>query len=266
MIFGPKADPAADTHCHSTIAAVQNQCDDNVSSKYGNDYTWTVSNDGKYDITVTPPSGKTYPLYAEIVVKNAAGEVVSDTSGDYSGEVAKAALDLKAGTYTVTVKDTRSDSIKGGYDYKLEIASPTQPGDKAVAAADGAAGAAEANAPPIQIDAAKLAAEMMTKQAHYDGKILEVKGLVDTVSNDVDMTMVIFTTPSSPNGEATGVTATLPAKSKVKKGQVITVRGLANDDDSGIILTGAELVANGKQVAAAAAPKGKAAPAKGAKK
>src|SRR6185436_6461933 len=66
MIFGPKADPAADTSCHNQIAGIQKPCDDNVTSKFGNDYTWTVATDGKFDITVTPPSGKKYPLDAQI--------------------------------------------------------------------------------------------------------------------------------------------------------------------------------------------------------
>lgn len=264
MIFGPKADPAADHSCHSQIASVQQVCDDNVTSKYGNDYTWTVEKDGKFDITVTPPSGKKYPLDAQIIVKNAAGEVVADHSAPAPGAKAQASVEVKAGTYTVTVKDLGGDSVKGGFDYKLEIASLNKQADakqNAVADAQAAdAPAADAAAAPVQIDAIKLAVEMMTKQAAYDGKMLEVKGTVKSVSNDVDMTLVIFNTPDDPNGNPTGVTASLPAKAKVKKGQNITVRGLANDDDSGIILSNAELVGSGKQVAAAG--KGKAAKGK----
>jgi len=255
MIFGPKADPADDTSCHSTIAEVQKLCDDNVTSKYGNDYTWTVAKDGKFDVTVTPPSGKAYPLDPQIVIKSASGDVIADVS-EYGGAKATASVDVKAGTYTITVKDSGGDSVKGGFDYKLEIASLNKQADAkepAVAAAEGgeAPAAAADDSAPVQIDAAKLAAQLMAKQAHYDGKMLEVKGQVSTVMSEVDMTIVIFNTPDSVTGEPAGVTASLPAKAKVKKGQFITVRGLANDDDSGIILSSAELVQNGKSVAAA---------------
>ncbi|MBL8954312.1 MAG: hypothetical protein JNK82_26275 [Myxococcaceae bacterium] len=254
MIFAPKADPAADTSCHSTIASVQKSCDDNLTSKYGNDYTWTVEKDGKFDVTVTPPSGKAYPLDPQIIIKNAAGDVVADVS-EYASK-ATASVDVKAGTYTITVKDSGGDSVKGGFDYKLEIASLNKQADAkepAVANAEGgeAPAAAANDGAPVQIDAAKLAAELMARQAHYDGKTLEVKGQVAEVVTDVDTTIVVFNTPESVTGVEAGVTATLPAKAKVKKGQFITVRGLANDDESGIILTGGELVTGGKSVAAA---------------
>ncbi len=255
MIFGPKADPADDTSCHSQIADVQKACDDNVTSKYGNDYTWTVAKDGKYEVSVTPPTGKTYTLHPQITVKSASGEQIAEVT-EYSGKTSTT-VEVKAGTYTVTVKDSVGDTVKGGYDYKLEIASLNKQADakEPAVAANGEAGeapaAAAADSAPVQIDASKLAAELMARQAHYDGKTLEVKGQVAAVETDVDMTIVIFNTPDSVTGEPAGVTATLPAKAKVKKGQFITVRGLANDDDSGIILSSAELVANGKSVAAA---------------
>lgn len=268
MIFAPAADPAADTSCHSIIAGAQKLCDDNVTSTFGNDYTWTVEKDGKFDISVTPPSGKKYPLDAQIVVKNAAGEVVADHSAPAPGSKALASVDLKAGTYTITVKDLGGDSVTGGFDYKLEIASlnkeadakqPAVAGADAPAAADGAAGEAI-----VQLDAAKLAAELMTKQAAYDGKMLEVKGFVAEVVSDVDMTIVVFKTPESPTGEDIGVSASLPAKAKVKKGQQIVLRGLATQADGIVVLANAELVqGNGKAVAAA--PKGGKAPAKGKK-
>lgn len=263
MIFGPKADPAADTSCHSQIASVQKLCDDNVSSTYGNDYTWTVDKDGKFDISVTPPSGKKYPLDAQIVVKNAAGDIIADQSAPAPGAKAVASVDVKAGTYTVTVKDLGGDSVKGGFDYKLEIASLTKQADAKVegaqAQADAPAAAAdEGSSATVQIDAAKLAAELMTKQAAYDGKTLEVKGFIDEVENDVDGTIIVFKTPESPNGEAIGVSAALPAKAKVKKGQQVVIRGVATQADGIVVLASAELV-NGKQVAAA--PKGGKAPA-----
>jgi hypothetical protein len=155
----------------------------------------------------------------------------------------------------VTVRDFGGGTVKGGWDYKMETLSDVKQGDsKAVAAADdGAAPAADA-APeqtgPIAIDAAKLAADMMTAQANYDGKTLEVKGLVARVQTNPDNTIVIFQVPTNPNGGENEVAAFLPAKAKVKKGQVITARGIAAGDNTGYSLTNAELV-SGKQVASA---------------
>jgi hypothetical protein len=253
MLFGPSmSDSSAGSgHCQSTLADAQASCSDNVSSKYGNDYAWTVAKDGQFEVSVTPPSGKKYAIDPQIVIKNAAGEVVADESALGPGAVAKAALNLKAGAYTVTVKDLRGDSVKGGYDYQLAIAAVG-----GVAAARVAEAGAEAAGSVVQIEAPKLAAELMAKKAHYDGKTIEVKGVVEEVQTDPDMTIVVFATPDAPNGEPTGVTASLPAKAKVKKGQLVVIRGIAVDDDSGIILSSAELV-GGKQTASA--PKGKAA-------
>ncbi|MBK7862828.1 MAG: hypothetical protein IPJ65_30320 [Archangiaceae bacterium] len=268
MIFGPKSAPSADTSCHHLIANVQKTCSDNVTSKYGNDYSWTVEKAGRFTVSVTPPAGKKYPLDAQITIKDAAGEVVADVSAASVGGKAVASVDAKPGTYKVTVKDLGGDSVKGGYDYTLEVASL---GGAAVAgdavAKGGAAPAANesaADSAPVQIEAPKLAAQLMAKQAAgYDGKLLEVKGLVAEVSTEVDATLAVFVTPDAPNGEPSVVAAALPAKAKVKKGQFITVRGLASADEQGIMLTGAELVqGSGKSVAAA--PKGKT-PAKGKK-
>lgn len=252
MIFGPKGE---DTSCHHELAAVQKKCNDNVSSKSGESYAWNISAEGQYDVTVTPPKGKKYPLDAEIIIKNAAGETLMDQSAPAPGESVTASAMLKPGAYTVIVKDLGGGTVKGGWDYALETTSQAKgaQADAKVAAADDAAPAAEA-APeqtgPIALDAPKLAAQMMTGEAAYDGKTLEVKGLVDRVSANVDNTIVIFKTPANPNGNALEVVAFLPAKAKVKKGQMITARGVAAGDNTGYSLTNAELV-NGKQVAAA---------------
>ena len=82
-------------------------CSDNVTSKYGNDYTWTVAKDGKFDISVTPQSGKKYTLHSQITVKNAAGEVVADVS-EYSGK-ATASLDAKAGEHVLRLLEPVAD-------------------------------------------------------------------------------------------------------------------------------------------------------------
>jgi hypothetical protein len=255
IIFAPASAPSEDTSCHGEIANVQKKCDANVSSKYGNDYSWTVEKDGTFDLAVTPPKGKKYPLDAELIVKSASGDVVSDKSAPAPGEPVAVSLDMKAGSYTVTVKDLGGGTVKGGWSYAFEVSQVHAQGDaKQPAVADGDAPAAEQTG-PIQIDAPKLAVQLMTHQANYDGKVLEIKGTVDRVQNDVDSTMVIFVTPTDPHGGQNEVTAFIPAKSKVKKGQLITVRGEANDDDTGIVIGKAELL--GKNVASAKPAKGK---------
>jgi hypothetical protein len=202
---------------------------------------------------VTPPKGKKYPLDAEIVIKNATGDAIIDQSATAPGESVTATAMLKPGAYTVVVKDLGGGTVKGGWDYALETTSQAKAaqGDAVAAADDAAAPAAAApQAGPIVLDAAKLAAEMMTDQANYDGKTLEVKGMVERVSANVDNTVVTFKVPTDPRGTPREVAAFLPAKAKVKKGQVITARGVAAGDNTGYSLTNAELV-TGKQVAAA---------------
>jgi hypothetical protein len=265
FIFAPAVSSSGTSGCGSTVAAVQKKCSDNVSGDGANHYAWTIAKDGQYDITVTPPTGKKYPLDAEVVVKDDKDQVLADKQASSRGEPVTASLELKAGNYTVTVKNSWADSsMTGGYDYSFEVRDVHAQAEAKVAAAEPAkadapaAGeetpAAQDNA-PVQIDAPKLAVQIMTKQAHYDGKTLEVKGLIQKVQYNVDSTMIVFATPTDPNGGENEVTAFLPAKAKVKKNQVVTVRGIANDDESGIVIGTAELL-SGKKVAAA--PKGKA--------
>jgi hypothetical protein len=262
MIFGPKADPAADHSCHHELAAVQSKCDANMNSTTGNDYAWNITAEGEYSVVATPPRGKKYPFDPQILIKSASGDVVSNESAVAPGEPAKATVNLKPGAYTVTVRELGGGTVKGGWDYTLETTSSVP---QAVAKADGtkddaapaAEGAAEQTG-PIALDAPKLAAEMMTGQAAYDGKTLEVKGIAERVQTNPDNTIVIFKVPTNPNGGENEVAAFLPAKAKVKKGQVVTVRGVAAGDNTGYSLTNAELV-TGKTVA-------QAKPAKGSKK
>jgi hypothetical protein len=135
MIFGPKVESKPSHNCSHTIADVQASCDDNVSSQSGNSYTWTVTKAGPYALQVTPPAGKKFPLDAQIVLKNAAGEVVADEVATGAGHAVVArAAELPAGVYTVTVRDVDGTTVKGGFDYALEIRSE-------------ATGAAVANAP-----------------------------------------------------------------------------------------------------------------------
>ena len=122
MVFAPASVPSESTSCSSVIAGVQASCDDNLTAESGNAYTWTVETAGAYAVEVTPPAHKKYPLDAQVVVKDADGEVVLDEVAANAGQPVVARLaNLKAGIYTVTVKDVDGDSVSGGFDYKLAI-------------------------------------------------------------------------------------------------------------------------------------------------
>ena len=123
MIFGPKSEPRPDTSCQHLIAGVQSKCDANVTSAAGDDYTWNVEKEGAYELKVTPPAGKKYPLDAQIVLKNATGEVIEDHVADSIGSAVSFNTTVKPGVYTVTVRDATGDKVKGGFDYAMEIAS-----------------------------------------------------------------------------------------------------------------------------------------------
>ncbi len=136
MIWGPSAPPSQSHDCAHAIAGVQARCDDNVTAASGNAYQWTVAQAGAYSVEVVPPEHKKFPLDAQLVVKDASGEVIADQVATAPGKPVVARLtNIKPGAYTVTVKDVDGTTVKGGFDYKLEIRSD-------------AAGAAVAGAPP----------------------------------------------------------------------------------------------------------------------
>jgi hypothetical protein len=141
MIFAPASAPSDSDSCDSAITGVQKRCQANVTSKSGDDYAWTVEKAGTYAVEVIPPSGKKFPLSAQVTVKSAAGEVVVDEAAPSAGEPVVATLtNLKPGAYTVTVKDADGEAVKGGFDYALEIRSDAVPVEGAVAAAKVGAG------------------------------------------------------------------------------------------------------------------------------
>ena len=149
MIFGPKADPnAAGASCPSQMTDERLLCHDNVSSKSGEDYTWTVTKDGQYELEVIAPAKKV-AFDPQLIVKDAQGNVVADVEGGV-GMNAKATVDAKAGTYTLVVKPGDDYMVKGGFSFDFVIkslsaapaAAPVAGGDTQVAdpiAADDAA-------------------------------------------------------------------------------------------------------------------------------
>jgi hypothetical protein len=149
MIFGPKADPnAAGASCPSQMTNERLLCHDNVSSKSGEDYTWTVTQPGQYELEVIAPAKKV-AFDPQLIVKDAQGNVVADVEGGVGMNV-KATVDAKAGTYTLVVKPGDGYMVKGGFSYDFHIkslsaapaAAPVAGGDTQVAdpiAADDAA-------------------------------------------------------------------------------------------------------------------------------
>lgn len=140
MIFGPQPDPNAPSmFCESQLTDTRVKCDDTVSSVSGEEYTWTVTKPGQYELEVFAPAKKV-SFDPQLVIKDAAGEVVADVEGG-AGSNAKASVDAKAGTYTITVKPGDGYMVKGGFSYELEIrsldaapaAAPVAEGDKPVA-------------------------------------------------------------------------------------------------------------------------------------
>jgi len=140
MIFGPKADPnAAGASCPDQLTDTRLLCHDNVSSKSGDDFTWTVTKPGSYELEVIAPKKKV-AFDPQLIVKDAEGNVVADVEGGV-GMNAKAVLEAKAGTYTIVVKPGDGYMVSGGFSYEFEIrnagvapsAAPVADGDTHVA-------------------------------------------------------------------------------------------------------------------------------------
>ncbi len=184
MIFGPSSSSSDSHSCSHLINGGQAECNDNVRYKSGNDYAWTVEKAGAYELTVTPPAGKKFPLDAQLVVKNAAGEVVKDEVGSGPGTPVHVKLDAQAGSYTVTVKDVDGTEVKGGFDYKFAIAAPA--GSDAKGGEVAAAGGGEQ-----KMSADDLYAEMSKNEDAWKGKSVFVQGEIATALD------------KDPNGKAT---------------------------------------------------------------
>jgi hypothetical protein len=122
MIFGPKADPnAAGASCPDQLTDTRLLCHDNVSSKSGDDFTWTVTKPGQYELEVIAPAKKV-AFDPQLIVKDAEGNVVAEVEGGV-GNNAKATIEAKAGTYTLVVKPGDDYMVKGGFSYDMEIRS-----------------------------------------------------------------------------------------------------------------------------------------------
>lgn len=262
LIFAPAAPPSTgpSASCERTLADARVKCSANVDSKDGDTYTWTVTKPGKYELEVFAPAKK-ISLDPQLIIKSSTGEELANVSGA-TGGTAQAEVEVKAGTYNLTVRPADDYMVKGGFDYEFEIRSLDAPAAPAVADKGGEAAPA-ANGEVIKIDAPKLATEFMVKKgSQYEGHTVEAKGVIEAVDTDVDMTLVHFASPTAADGCCT-VSAALPAKANVKKGQVVTIKGeVTHDGESVILLTNAELVAGAPVAAAPAAAK---APAKAAK-
>lgn len=91
---------------------------------------------------------------------------------------------------------------------------------------------------PLVMAAPAFAAEFLkdTKSTAMDTKTAEINGVVKSVENDADNTMVEFEIPAI-KGKLESVSAWLPPKTTVKKGQQLTVRGTVYIDDDSPTIT-----------------------------
>ncbi|MFO0599523.1 MAG: GIDE domain-containing protein [Myxococcaceae bacterium] len=161
MIFGPKADPnAAGAYCPSEMTDVRLRCHNQVTDE--DMYTWTVTKDGKYELTVYTPAKKV-PFDPGIIVTDGSGAEIANVAGGV-GNNAVATVDVKAGTYKVKVWPADNYKVKGGYSYEFEIASvgggaapavaePLNEGDQPKAEDVAAAPEEGADAPPADAPA-----------------------------------------------------------------------------------------------------------------
>ena len=264
MIFAPESAPvdpnAPSAYCEHSLTDARARCGSRVSETEGETFTWTVTKPGQYELSAIAPNKK-ISLDPEIVIKDAAGEVLADEYG-VTGGTAKATVDVTAGTYTVLVRPGDAYMVKGGFSYELEILA-------SAVAAPAVAEAAEPtlSAETIIIEAPMLAAEFLKNEAaamaRFDQQMVQVKGVVLDVNADPAFTTVVLDVPVI-SGKFGGVVANLGPRVKVKKGQVVTMLGSAEVDQAGdtlVLLANAELV-SGTPVAKAPATKPAPAPKK----
>ncbi|MCC6333454.1 MAG: hypothetical protein IT380_05655, partial [Myxococcales bacterium] len=119
-----------------------------------------------YELEVFAPAKK-ISFDPQLVIKDAAGEVVADVEGGV-GSNAKASVDAKAGTYTITVKPGDGYMVKGGFSYELEIRSlNAAPAAAPVAAAEGEEAPAAPSAEAAAADGAPYSAEQLAERVDY---------------------------------------------------------------------------------------------------
>ncbi|MFZ5445071.1 MAG: GIDE domain-containing protein [Myxococcota bacterium] len=133
MIFGPKADPNEPSmFCESALTDARQQCEANVSDVDGDAYTWTVTRPGRYELQVLAPKKK-ISFLPQLVLKDAQGEELANETGDM-GSTATATVEVKAGTYALTVRPGDGYMVKGGFSYELAIKALDAPAPTKVAA------------------------------------------------------------------------------------------------------------------------------------
>ncbi len=124
IIFAPAAPATRASSCSGILSGAQASCDDKVTSPTGTTYAWNVEKAGAFSFEVMPATHKKIPLDPQIVVKDAAGDVVVDEVAAGAGQsVVAKSVRLKEGAYTVIVKDVGGDTVAGGFDYQLAIRS-----------------------------------------------------------------------------------------------------------------------------------------------
>ncbi len=154
-IFGPAPDPStasASSSCSGTLAADVLSCDGRMYERDGQSMTWTVPTAGEYTLTVSQPKVK-HPIDPELTIVDQAGKQLGHDIGVSKGAEAKVTAKFEPGTYTVKVKDTFNDKVKGGYGFHLDV-TRTPDAPAAVASASVTSGelppAVKAAAPGIK--------------------------------------------------------------------------------------------------------------------
>ncbi len=121
-IFGPAPEPSAasGSACGSLLSTDALSCDGRMYERDGVDMKWTVPTAGEYTLTVSQPKVK-YPIDPALTIKDSTGKVLGHDIGISKGAEAKVTTKFEPGTYTINVKDTFNDKVKGGYGFHLDI-------------------------------------------------------------------------------------------------------------------------------------------------
>lgn len=156
-IFGPAPDMSASTaskSCSSLLASDVVACDGRMYERDGYDMKWTVATAGEYTLTVTQPKVK-FPIDPSLTITSATGTELAHDVGISKGAEAKVTQKFEPGTYTINVRDTFRDKVKGGYGFHLAIArTPDAPAPVASANLTGAEVPAVPAAPVVKAAAA----------------------------------------------------------------------------------------------------------------
>jgi hypothetical protein len=180
-IFGPAPDMSASSDsssCSSTLTADAINCDGRMYERDGYDMKWTVPTAGEYTLTVTQPKVK-YPIDPSLTVTDATGKELAHDIGISKGAEAKVTMKFEPGTYTLNVRDTFRDKVKGGYGFHLAIVrSPDAPAPTVASATITNADvkpAAKAATPAVKGSAAKPGASGAAKAGAASGSAAPAK-------------------------------------------------------------------------------------------